>query len=40
MTEKRLYVSAQVDVATGYVAAVATDGRPWHVVRCGGMRCG
>jgi phosphopantetheinyl transferase len=24
----------QLDVATGYVAAVAADGGPWHVVRC------
>jgi len=24
----------EVDVVTGYVAAVAADGRPWHVVRC------
>jgi len=24
----------ELDVTTGYVAAVAADGRPWHVVRC------
>jgi hypothetical protein len=24
----------ELDVATGYVAAVAADGRPWHVVGC------